>query len=187
MLIRSVLAFALTVLAPVAMAQTPDAAPEDAPVAVRVPISGHNGEPLSGLAVFTEGPQGVLIRLRVNDLPVQARGQWHAIHLHETADCSGRGFTASGGHINPDGVAHGLLNPMGPAPADLSNIWADAAGNIHAELYATGITVTNAPGRVSLLDSDGSAIVIHAGPDDHHSQPIGGAGTRIACGAITVE
>ncbi|MED5550118.1 MAG: superoxide dismutase family protein [Pseudomonadota bacterium] len=187
MLIRSVLAFALISLAPTAMAQTPDASSESAPATVRVPLSGHNGAPLSGLAVFTEGPQGVLIRLRVNDLPVQARGQWHAVHLHETADCSGRGFTASGSHINPDSVAHGLLNPMGPAPADLPNIWADAAGNIHAELYATGITVTDAPGRVSLLDSDGSAIVIHAGPDDHHSQPIGGAGTRIACGAIAVE
>jgi Cu-Zn family superoxide dismutase len=187
MLIRSILAFALIALAPAAMAQTPDATSGDAAATVRVPIGGHNGEALSGLAVFTEGPQGVLIRLRVNDLPVQARGQWHAIHLHETADCSGRGFTASGGHINPDSVAHGLLNPMGPAPADLPNIWADAAGNIHAELYTTGITVTNAPGRVSLLDGDGSAIVIHAGPDDHHSQPIGGAGTRIACGAITVD
>ena len=126
MLARTLLAFALTALTPAAMAQTPDAASGNAPATVRVPIGGHNGEALSGLAVFTEGPQGVLIRLRVNDLPVQARGQWHAVHLHETADCSGRGFTASGSHINPDSVAHGLLNPMGPAPADLPNIWADA-------------------------------------------------------------
>jgi Cu-Zn family superoxide dismutase len=191
--LRPLLAFALAAISPALFAQTAlaqtDAAttPADAPATVRVPIGGQAGESLSGLAVFTEGPEGVLIRLRINDLPVQARGQWHAVHLHETADCSGRGFTASGGHINPDGRAHGLLNPMGPDTADLPNIWADAAGNIHAELYSTAVTVTGAEGRVPLLDADGSAIVVHAGPDDHSSQPIGGAGTRIACGAITAE
>jgi len=37
----------------------------------------------------------------------------------------------------------------------------------------------------ALLDADGSAIVIHANPDDHMTQPIGGAGARVACGAIT--
>lgn len=178
---RYLLAVVLAATGSAAVAQPP----ESDFATVRVPIGGQNGEPLSGLAVLTEGPEGILIRLRINDLPVEARGQWHAVHLHETADCSGRGFTASGGHINPDGRAHGLLNPMGPGAADLPNIWADAAGNIHAELYTGTVTLTGAEGRVPLLDDDGSAIVIHAGPDDHSSQPIGGAGTRIACGAIT--
>ena len=185
MLNRFLPALALAVLSAAAPSVEAQPASVEVPVTVRVPIGGQNGEPLSGLAVLTEGPGGVLIRLRINDLPVEARGQWHAVHLHETADCSGRGFTRSGGHINPDGRAHGLLNPMGPAPADLPNIWADAAGNIHAELYSTAVTVTGAEGRVPLLDADGSAIVVHARPDDHSSQPIGGAGTRIACGAIS--
>lgn len=35
-----------------------------------------------------------------------------------------------------------------------------------------------------LLDADGSAFVIHENPDDHKTQLIGGAGDRIACGAI---
>ncbi len=38
-----------------------------------------------------------------------------------------------------------------------------------------------------LLDDDGFAVVVHAEPDDHHSQPIGGAGARIACAAIGGE
>ena len=37
---------------------------------------------------------------------------------------------------------------------------------------------------MGLKDADGSALVIHANPDDHMSQPIGGAGARIACGVI---
>ena len=36
----------------------------------------------------------------------------------------------------------------------------------------------------ALLDEDGSAVIIHEQPDDHLTQPIGGAGGRIACGVI---
>jgi len=32
------------------------------------------------------------------------------------------------------------------------------------------------------MDKDGSALVIHANPDDYKTQPIGGAGARIVCG-----
>ena len=39
----------------------------------------------------------------------------------------------------------------------------------------------------ALLDTDGSALVIHANPDDQSSQPIGGAGARVACGTIVAE
>lgn len=34
------------------------------------------------------------------------------------------------------------------------------------------------------MDGDGSAFIIHEKPDDHVSQPNGGAGARIACGII---
>ncbi|MDX1292553.1 MAG: superoxide dismutase family protein, partial [Hyphomonas sp.] len=36
----------------------------------------------------------------------------------------------------------------------------------------------------SLLDEDGSALIIHEAEDDHMTQPIGGAGARVACGVI---
>jgi len=39
-------------------------------------------------------------------------------------------------------------------------------------------------GTARRLDADGSALWIHASPDDHTSQPIGGAGARVACAAI---
>lgn len=39
----------------------------------------------------------------------------------------------------------------------------------------------------ALLDQDGSAVIIHDQPDDHLSQPIGGAGARIACGVIMTK
>ena len=35
-----------------------------------------------------------------------------------------------------------------------------------------------------MLDEDGSAIVVHENADNRMTQPIGGAGGRIACGVI---
>ena len=37
----------------------------------------------------------------------------------------------------------------------------------------------------SLLDGDGSALVIHAKADDYMTDPAGDAGDRIACGVVT--
>jgi Cu-Zn family superoxide dismutase len=89
-------------------------------------------------------------------------------------------------------VQHGLLNPRGPEPGDLPNIYAPPAGAHAAEVMAPLTTLGPStprgayrPERHSLLDSDGAALLIHAGPDDQLSQPIGGAGARIACAALT--
>ena len=38
-----------------------------------------------------------------------------------------------------------------------------------------------------LMDEDGSALIIHEAEDDHISQPIGGAGGRVACAVISGE
>ena len=46
-------------------------------------------------------------------------------------------------------------------------------------------SMTLGAGETSIFASDGSAIVIHAGPDDHTTDPAGNAGDRIACGVIT--
>ncbi|HMK71917.1 MAG TPA: superoxide dismutase family protein, partial [Myxococcaceae bacterium] len=50
-------------------------------------------------------------------------------------------------------------------------------------LFAEALTLGDGPN--TLLDADGTALVIHAKPDDYRTQPSGDAGERIACGVIT--
>ncbi len=142
-----------------------------------------------GYVVFTEAPGGnVLMRV---DLKRIAPG-WHGIHLHQVGDCSDlkEGFKLSGGHVDPDDNPHGLLNPEGYERADLPNIYAGRDGRATAAFFKTGLSLNPseenaaANGPYPLLDDDGFAVIVHENPDDHISQPIGGAGGRIACAAL---
>jgi Cu-Zn family superoxide dismutase len=44
--------------------------------------------------------------------------------------------------------------------------------------------ITLGAGPTTLFDADGSALVVHAAPDDFKTDPTGNAGSRLACGVI---
>lgn len=132
-----------------------------------------------GTARFTGGAKWTTIRITLKAGSLTPG--WHGIHLHAVGDCSDHDrFQASKGHVNHAGKKHGLLDPDGPDDGDLPNINAAADGSVNAEVaIARPLT-----GENGFKDSDGSALVIHANADDHTSQPIGGAGDRVACGVV---
>ncbi len=134
-----------------------------------------------GRAVLTQGPTGLLIRIEADGLTPG----WHGVHIHATGQCAAP-FTSAGGHINHEEAKapHGLLNPGGPDDGDLPNIFADEQGRVRAEIFTTSARIAREGPGQWLWDSDGSALVIHANMDDHSSQPIGGAGDRVACGVM---
>lgn len=105
----------------------------------------------------------------------------HGFHLHTTGDCRAPDFTSAGGHLNPLGAEHGKDNPKGSHVGDLPNLEVGAS-------RTASTTVDLGHDRAALMDwlfdNDGTAIVIHAGPDDYKSDPAGAAGPRIACGVL---
>ncbi len=143
------------------------------------PIVASKGETIGKLTIRS-GENASVVRI-----VIQAGGLspgWHGAHFHQVGDCSDAGkFELSKGHVNHDAAQHGLLNPDGPEVGDLPNIFAAADGSVNTEVSSESIILT---GEEALKDNDGSALVIHAGEDDHVSQPIGNAGARVACAVI---
>jgi Cu-Zn family superoxide dismutase len=134
-----------------------------------------------GSGALSEGPTGVMLRLELTGLTPG----WHAVHFHAKGDCSDAAFNAAGGHINhATPKPHGLLNPAGPDFGDLPNVFAGADGAARADVFSALVSLNGQGGRPALLDADGSAIVVHASADDYKTQPIGGAGARIACAVV---
>ncbi len=131
-----------------------------------------------GEATLAETPHGVLLTVTITDLPPGT----HAFHIHETGACTAP-FKSAGGHFNPAHKQHGVENPQGMHAGDLPNITVPAGGKLNFDAFASGVTLKKGKPN-SLLDKDGSALVVHAGADDYKSDPAGNAGDRIACGVI---
>jgi len=143
-------------------------------------LKGVDGKAI-GMATLTEAPHGVLLKIEAKGLTPG----WHGLHFHEKGDCGTPDFKSAGAHVHTTpAVVHGLLNPLGNDRGDLPNLFAAADGSATAELYSPLVSLNGAGGRPALLDADGSSIVVHASPDDHKTQPIGGAGARVACGVV---
>ncbi len=130
-----------------------------------------------GQAMFTPAPTGVVIRMTVNAGGLSPG--WHGTHLHMVGDCSDTAkFEHAGSHIKANGTRHGLLYASGPENGDLPNLWAASDGSASAEMF------TNLISLAEMRDADGSALMIHAQPDDHSTQPTGNSGDRVACAAL---
>ncbi|MBN9046139.1 MAG: superoxide dismutase family protein [Rhizobiales bacterium] len=143
-------------------------------------LVGADGSAI-GSIVVTEAPRGVILRVEASGL----KPGWHGIHFHEMGDCSGAGFKKAGGHVHTvTPVVHGFLNAKQNDDGDLPNIHADKDGKAAAEFYSDKVALNKGSSRPALLGKHGASVVIHANPDDYSTQPIGGAGDRVACAVI---
>lgn len=131
----------------------------------------------AGSATLTGIRNGVLIDLDLTGLPA---GQWVAFHVHETGTCDHTtGHESAGGHFNPTGVEHGYQSATGPHSGDMPNQYVAADGTLKSQVMNPLVTLVE-----GATDIRGRALMIHAGPDDHQSQPSGAAGNRLACAVI---
>jgi Cu-Zn family superoxide dismutase len=135
-----------------------------------------------GTATLTEAAGGVQLQVQVQGFTAAKAGE-HGIHIHAFGICEAPGFTTAGGHFNPAAKKHGLHSADGAHGGDLPNLVLDATSS--GSYQATNDRITLAAGAPnSIFDADGSAIVIHAGPDDNMTDPAGNSGGRIACGVL---
>jgi Cu-Zn family superoxide dismutase len=136
-----------------------------------------------GTAKFTGVDDGVMVSVSVSGL---APG-FHGFHVHTIGDCTGPSFTSAGGHYNPDSTTH--RHHAGDLPVLLVN----EDGSAEAKFVTDRFTLAE------LDDENGSALIIHANPDNYANIPTdrydpdpdsttlatGDAGARVACGVIT--
>ena len=189
----SITAVAVAISCAVALAQTP-APPAGGPApkpSAGAPVRAHaviKGEGISGTADFVERTMGTG---KIVDITVTATGLkpgMHGVHLHAVGKCE-PDFAAAGGHFDP-GPA-GNMDPDANHPfhmGDVPQLNVTANGRGTMKVSTTRVTLSDGP--LSLFDADGSAIIIHANPDQGITgEPKSGVsgGPRIACGVINKQ
>ena len=143
------------------------------------PMRVAGGQAVGALTLRDAPGQPLVIEGELAGLPAGT----HGIHFHTVGQCDAAGaFASAGAHFDPASRKHGLESAEGPHAGDLPNIVVGADGRSAVRITTSRVTL----GReaASLLDADGSALVVHASADDQRTDPSGNSGARIACGVI---
>jgi superoxide dismutase, Cu-Zn family len=115
---------------------------------------------------------------------------FHGFHIHEVGECDPP-FTSAGGHFSPGDADHGAH--AGDMPPLLVQESGTAQLAFRTDRFSVG----------DLFDADGSAVIVHAAPDnfahipsryvsaetgqpgpDAATRATGDAGARVACGVL---
>jgi Cu-Zn family superoxide dismutase len=146
--------------------------PQPGPMAIAVLHDARGA--VVGRATAQDVQDALRVTLEVHGLPPGP----HGAHIHTVGRCDPPDFASAGGHWNPLGARHGTLNSVGPHMGDLPNLDVGTDGRATLAVNVPGATMAG------LLDTDGAAIVVHAGRDDMMTDPAGNSGARIACGVF---
>lgn len=147
------------------------------------------GDGIKGTADFTEYEFGeqklVKIVLELEGDSEKLKPGKHAVHIHEKGDCSG-GFKCAGGHFDPGPAGNSDPDVNHPFHAgDLPSITIDEEGKGTLEAISTRVTLSD--GVLSILNEEGTSLMVHANPDPYkggeHGSGVSG-GPRLVCGII---
>lgn len=147
--------------------------------AIEVQFKNSDGATV-GTARISKNGDGSGVRIQV-DASGLSKGR-HGLHIHGKGECKAPDFKSAGPHFSPQNRSHGFLNSKGPHAGDLPALNVGSDGKTAKyDFTTTRLTLDT----TSLLDADGSSVIIHAKPDDYLTDPGGGSGDRILCGIIS--
>ena len=155
-------------------------------------LTGVNGA--GGTVTFTEAEGGIAVRAEVSGL----EPGFHGFHIHETATCDPQAvkegeqapFSSAGAHYTAGSESHGTHS------GDMPPLLAGDDGR------ATASFTTQRYKLADVQDGDGSAVIVHADPDNAANIPqdryqasgkpgpdadtlkTGDSGDRVACGLL---
>lgn len=131
-----------------------------------------------GIIEIEENSHGLIFTPNLSSLPEGL----HGFHVHENPSCDMKDGVvggAAGGHYDPEHTAKhlGPYNINGHL-GDLPALYIDDKGQSTMSVLAPRIK--------NLSEIRGHSLIIHLGGDNQsdHPLPLGGGGTRLACGII---
>jgi superoxide dismutase, Cu-Zn family len=152
---------------------------------VKVQLVDAGGAEAGVVRLTTQG-QSVIVRAEVEGLTPG----FHGFHVHSVGECVAP-FTSAGGHYNPGATGHGSH------AGDMPSLLVLDDGTAQLQFATDNFTVAE------LFDADGTAIIVHALPDNFANIPAryqsttegtfgpdsatlatGDAGSRAACGVV---
>lgn len=149
-----------------------------APKALKIDLQAKSDSNVSGEVVFNEKNGVVSMVATISGLTA---GE-HAIHIHNSSDCSSADGKSAGGHWNPTAKPHGKWGAeAGHHKGDIGNFIADENGN-GTIAFSTDQWCIGCGDETKDILSKG--VIVHAGTDDFTSQPSGAAGARVSCAGI---
>ena len=154
--------------------------------AVATAVAEIKGEGITGTATFSEVKHGAGSAVHIELSASGLKPGQHGVHLHAIGKCEPPAFTAAGGHFDPGPASN--TDPDANHPyhmGDLPNLSVGEDGKGTLTAVTTRVTLTDGP--LSVFDSDGTAIIIHANPDQGITgEPKSGVsgGPRAACGVL---
>jgi superoxide dismutase, Cu-Zn family len=152
---------------------------------VKVQLVDAGGAEAGVVKLTTQG-QSVIVRAEVEGLTPG----FHGFHVHSVGECVAP-FTSAGGHYNPAATGHGSH------AGDMPSLLVLDDGTAQLQFATDRFTIAE------LFDADGTAIIVHALPDNFANIPTryqsttegtfgpdsatlatGDAGGRVACGVV---
>ncbi len=158
---------------------TAESGPSDVAVA-RATLNDAAGQQVA-VVEFRKSPRSaVKVLVTGSGLPPG----FHGLHIHAVGACQAPSFASAGGHLKNAGASHR------DHTGDLTSLYVKSDGTVNVRFE------TDRFGIDTLRDADGSAVVIHASPDnfgniparyapngpDQMTRDTGDSGPRIACG-----